>query len=62
MPYDRGDGALACGTRRSRTRTLEHWASDRRTVLLVRPDGYAAWAADGADPAVIEAALAAHVG
>jgi 2-polyprenyl-6-methoxyphenol hydroxylase-like FAD-dependent oxidoreductase len=41
---------------------VEHWASDRRTVLLVRPDGYAAWAADGADPAVIEAALAAHVG
>jgi 2-polyprenyl-6-methoxyphenol hydroxylase-like FAD-dependent oxidoreductase len=41
---------------------VEHWASDRRTALLVRPDGYAAWAADSADPAAIEAALAAHVG
>ncbi|MFH8799505.1 FAD-dependent oxidoreductase [Streptomyces sp. NPDC017936] len=41
---------------------VEHWASDRRTALLVRPDGYAAWAADDADPAAIEAALTAHVG
>lgn len=24
---------------------VAHWASDRRTALLVRPDGYAAWAA-----------------
>jgi 2-polyprenyl-6-methoxyphenol hydroxylase-like FAD-dependent oxidoreductase len=27
------------------------WAGDRRTLLLVRPDGYAAWATDEADPA-----------
>ncbi|MFI5678092.1 FAD-dependent monooxygenase [Streptomyces cellulosae] len=40
----------------------EHWASDRRTAVLVRPDGYVAWAADTAEPAAIEAALAAHVG
>jgi hypothetical protein len=26
--------------------TVTHWASDRRTSLLVRPDGYAAWASD----------------
>ncbi|WP_372345793.1 FAD-dependent monooxygenase [Streptomyces sp. KL116D] len=26
---------------------VAHWAGDRRTALLVRPDGYAAWAADG---------------
>ncbi|NEB75640.1 FAD-dependent oxidoreductase, partial [Streptomyces sp. SID14478] len=26
---------------------VAHWASGRRTALLVRPDGYAAWAADG---------------
>jgi hypothetical protein len=41
---------------------VERWASDRRTALLVRPDGYVAWAADTADPAAIEAALAEHVG
>ncbi|MFD9000362.1 FAD-dependent monooxygenase [Streptomyces sp. NPDC059582] len=41
---------------------LARWASDRRTALLVRPDGYVAWAADSADPAAIESALAAHVG
>ncbi|MFE5028127.1 FAD-dependent monooxygenase [Streptomyces sp. NPDC056656] len=26
--------------------TVTHWASDRRTALLVRPDGYVAWASD----------------
>ncbi|WP_410098615.1 hypothetical protein [Streptomyces sp. STR69] len=40
----------------------ERWASDRSTALLVRPDGYVAWAADDADPAAVEAALAEHVG
>ncbi|MFF4830523.1 FAD-dependent monooxygenase [Streptomyces sp. NPDC001315] len=49
------------GARKDRL-ALAHWASDRRTALLVRPDGYVAWAADSADPAAIEAALAAHVG
>ncbi|MEU6573931.1 FAD-dependent monooxygenase [Streptomyces sp. NPDC046805] len=42
--------------------TVTHWASDRRTTVLVRPDGYVAWAADSATPAVIDAAVAAHVG
>jgi 2-polyprenyl-6-methoxyphenol hydroxylase-like FAD-dependent oxidoreductase len=42
--------------------TVEHWTSDRRTTVLVRPDGYVAWAKDSADHAAIEAALAAHVG
>ncbi|RSO35068.1 FAD-dependent oxidoreductase [Streptomyces sp. WAC 06725] len=28
------------------------WDSDRRTALLVRPDGYIAWATDAADPDV----------
>ncbi|MFF0969591.1 FAD-dependent monooxygenase [Streptomyces sp. NPDC003703] len=42
--------------------TATRWASGRRTAVLVRPDGYVAWAADTADPAAIEAALATHVG
>ncbi|MFC8512422.1 FAD-dependent monooxygenase [Streptomyces sp. NPDC057257] len=42
--------------------TVEQWASARRTAVLVRPDGYVAWAADSADDATIERALAAHVG
>ncbi|WP_046734658.1 FAD-dependent monooxygenase [Streptomyces humi] len=42
--------------------TAAHWASDRRTALLVRPDGYAAWAADDARAADIGRALAAHLG
>ncbi|MFD7665269.1 FAD-dependent monooxygenase [Streptomyces sp. NPDC059788] len=33
------------------------WDSDRRTALLVRPDGYIAWATDAADPAVRAASL-----
>jgi 2-polyprenyl-6-methoxyphenol hydroxylase-like FAD-dependent oxidoreductase len=41
---------------------VEHWRSGRNTAVLVRPDGYVAWAADSADPAAIEEALAAHVG
>ncbi|MFE2587295.1 FAD-dependent monooxygenase, partial [Streptomyces sp. NPDC059378] len=41
---------------------VARWASGRRTALLVRPDGYVAWAADTAGPAAIEAALTAHVG
>ncbi|MFJ8081185.1 FAD-dependent monooxygenase [Streptomyces sp. NPDC096205] len=49
------------GTRKDRLGTAR-WASDRRTALLVRPDGYTAWAADRATPAEVEAALAAHVG
>ncbi|MCZ4608379.1 FAD-dependent monooxygenase [Streptomyces sp. Lzd4kr] len=40
----------------------ERRAGDRRTTVLVRPDGYVAWAADSAEPAAIEAALAAHLG
>ncbi|MFE6172240.1 FAD-dependent monooxygenase [Streptomyces sp. NPDC056464] len=36
---------------------VEHWASDRRTALLVRPDGYVAWAADDADAAATETGL-----
>ncbi|MET9457276.1 FAD-dependent monooxygenase [Streptomyces canus] len=42
--------------------TVERWASGRRTTVLVRPDGYVGWAAEGADEAAVQAALAAHVG
>ncbi|MFE6200792.1 FAD-dependent monooxygenase [Streptomyces sp. NPDC057838] len=49
------------GTREDRL-AVEHWRSARGTTVLVRPDGYAAWAADAADTAAIEEALAAHVG
>ncbi|MEV7884609.1 FAD-dependent monooxygenase [Streptomyces sp. NPDC002817] len=49
------------GTRKDRL-TVERWASGRRTTVLVRPDGYVAWAADAPDAAVIEEAVAAAVG
>ncbi|WP_328560501.1 FAD-dependent monooxygenase [Streptomyces coelicoflavus] len=42
--------------------TVAHWASGRRTTVLVRPDGHVAWAADDADAARTGAALAEHVG
>jgi hypothetical protein len=42
--------------------TVESWASDRRTTLLVRPDGYVAWAAESPDAAAVETALAAALG
>ncbi|GGQ40375.1 hypothetical protein GCM10010250_08080 [Streptomyces althioticus] len=35
-----------------------HWACNRRTAMLVRPDGYVAWAADDAGTDVLETALA----
>ncbi|MFE7171509.1 FAD-dependent monooxygenase [Streptomyces sp. NPDC057616] len=41
---------------------VQRWASERHTTVLVRPDGYVAWASDAADGAAIEAAVAAHVG
>ncbi|MFC3577606.1 FAD-dependent monooxygenase [Streptomyces yaanensis] len=42
--------------------TVEHWASGRRTTVLVRPDGYVAWAAEMPDTAQIEAALVSWTG
>ncbi|MGX1549511.1 FAD-dependent monooxygenase [Streptomyces adustus] len=49
------------GARKDRL-AVTRWAGGRRTALLVRPDGYVAWAADTADAAAIDAALTAHVG
>ncbi|MDT0465531.1 FAD-dependent monooxygenase [Streptomyces gibsoniae] len=42
--------------------TVEHWASGRRTVVLVRPDGYIAWAAEAPDADRIEEALVSWTG
>ncbi len=42
--------------------TVERWAGDCRTTVLVRPDGYVAWAAEGADAAGIEEAVARYLG
>ncbi|WP_393098881.1 FAD-dependent monooxygenase [Streptomyces sp. LN325] len=53
-PYEAGD-------RKDRL-VVGSWASDRRTTLLVRPDGYVAWAAETPDEAAVEAAVTAAVG
>ncbi|MFE9339423.1 FAD-dependent monooxygenase [Streptomyces sp. NPDC007063] len=42
--------------------TVRHWASSRRTALLVRPDGYAAWAAEAPGPDAVREALRAQLG
>ncbi|MDQ0795768.1 hypothetical protein QFZ58_004256 [Streptomyces sp. B1I3] len=34
-----------------------HWAGERTTALLVRPDGHIAWASDHPDPAALDRAL-----
>jgi hypothetical protein len=57
-----GREAYRAGARRKDRLAVEHWASGRRTTVLVRPDGYAAWAADDAGVAETEAAVAEHVG
>ncbi|WP_163010767.1 FAD-dependent monooxygenase [Streptomyces dangxiongensis] len=54
-PYEAGSG-------RADRLAVARWVSDRRTTVLVRPDGYAAWAADAATPAQTGAALARHLG
>lgn len=54
-PYEAGAG-------RADRLAVARWVSGRRTTVLVRPDGHAAWAADSAGPARIEAALAHHIG
>ncbi|MFJ6831883.1 FAD-dependent monooxygenase [Streptomyces sp. NPDC091209] len=59
-PYEAG-GNGRTGERAGRL-ALERWAGERRTTVLVRPDGYVAWAAESPDPAAVEAALAAAVG
>lgn len=60
-PYESGAGG-AGGADRKGLLAVERWASDRRTTILVRPDGYVAWAADATDAAGIEKAVTAHLG
>jgi 2-polyprenyl-6-methoxyphenol hydroxylase-like FAD-dependent oxidoreductase len=52
-PYESGRGNRLAVARR---------VSDRRTTVLVRPDGHVAWAADSADRSSVAAALARHLG
>ncbi|MGW1161733.1 FAD-dependent monooxygenase [Streptomyces sp. NPDC002513] len=54
------DGVEADG--RQDRLTVEHWASGRRTAVLVRPDGYIAWAAEAPDAERIEEALVSWTG
>ncbi|GAA2548117.1 FAD-dependent monooxygenase [Streptomyces levis] len=54
--------AYRAGGGREDRLTVQHWRSGRGSTVLVRPDGYVAWAADAADPAAIDKALTAHVG
>ncbi|MFD3376017.1 MULTISPECIES: FAD-dependent monooxygenase [unclassified Streptomyces] len=49
------------GTRKDRL-TVASWASDRRTTLLIRPDGYAAWAAENPTTEELETALTTSMG
>ncbi|WP_316772824.1 FAD-dependent monooxygenase [Streptomyces sasae] len=55
-------GSHDLGAGRADRLAVAHWASGRRTTLLVRPDGYVAWAAENARDADIDRALAAHLG
>jgi 2-polyprenyl-6-methoxyphenol hydroxylase-like FAD-dependent oxidoreductase len=53
--------AFDAGGRKGRL-AAERWASGRRTTVLVRPDGYVAWAAEAPDAAETEAALLSWTG
>ncbi|MFI2237394.1 FAD-dependent monooxygenase [Streptomyces chrestomyceticus] len=50
-------GAAAEGGSAAARLVRAAWTGDRRTALLVRPDGYIAWATDAADPDVRAASL-----
>ncbi len=47
---------------RRRRLVAGRWASGQRTTVLVRPDGYVAWAAEAPNAAQIEAALVSWTG
>ncbi|AIR98423.1 FAD-dependent monooxygenase [Streptomyces glaucescens] len=50
------------GPARADRLTTARWRSPRRTAVLVRPDGYVAWASDTATATDVERALTVHVG
>ncbi|WP_406366494.1 FAD-dependent monooxygenase [Streptomyces sp. NBC_00645] len=62
-PYEAGEIGRAgeAGERAGRL-AVERWAGGSRTTVLVRPDGYVAWAAGSPDAASVEAALVAALG
>jgi 2-polyprenyl-6-methoxyphenol hydroxylase-like FAD-dependent oxidoreductase len=53
--------ASGSGSREDRL-AVATWTSDRRTTVLVRPDGHVAWAADDADAGAVEEALTTWLG
>ncbi|MFH8345822.1 FAD-dependent oxidoreductase [Streptomyces sp. NPDC018045] len=55
----RAEDLPADGTAGGSRLVRANWAGDRRTALLVRPDGYIAWATDTADLAARAASLRA---
>lgn len=52
------DADVDAGVESAEGAVVAHWMSGRRTTVLVRPDGYVAWAAEEADAGAVEAALA----
>ncbi|MEV6550853.1 FAD-dependent oxidoreductase [Streptomyces sp. NPDC051597] len=57
LAHARGAETLAADPAPVRRLIRAHWHGDRRTTLLVRPDGYVAWADENPAPAALAEAL-----